>query len=68
MVDQTWSIGELADEFDTTLRTIRFTRTAGCSRLSARAQLEFFMIGTGYAFSSSCVANGSASPSTRLPT
>ena len=29
MVDQTWSIGELAEEFDTTLRTIRFYEDRG---------------------------------------
>jgi DNA-binding transcriptional MerR regulator len=29
MTDRTWSIGELAEEFDTTLRTIRFYEDRG---------------------------------------
>ena len=40
MSDRTWSIGELAEEFATTLRTIRFYEDRGLLAPSARAHSD----------------------------
>ena len=41
-VGRTWSIGELAAEFDTTLRTIRFYEDRGLLRPERRGQTRVF--------------------------
>jgi DNA-binding transcriptional MerR regulator len=41
-VGRTWSIGELATEFDTTLRTIRFYEDRGLLRPERRGQTRVF--------------------------
>ena len=48
MSDQTWSIGELAEEFNTTLRTIRFYEDRGLLTPQRQGTPESFTIATGY--------------------
>jgi DNA-binding transcriptional MerR regulator len=42
MSDRTWTIGELADEFDTTLRTIRFYEDRGLLAPERRGSTRIF--------------------------
>lgn len=42
MSDRTWTIGELADEFDTTLRTIRFYEDKGLLSPERDGQTRIF--------------------------
>ena len=42
MSDRTWSIGELAEEFDTTLRTIRFYEDRGLLTPERAGQTRIF--------------------------